>query len=204
MKDVIVGKMDSLLIGVMSLLWKTLRIFNPRPIQERYARRDPVNTIEVTRIFRLPQDKSGQSLCLLGNNRIKGEGSSSTKGIAARGELVKIKNPANGRFTIQFVAGAGGNPIPGNGIALDYDAARALGVHNMEEAPLIVGPANIADMEFFHMYIDSDKSSRSARVLGWYLFIGGLVYNGIDILVSMLTSDTAVSLVTSAIAWFTA
>ncbi len=200
MKEVIVNKLEIVLVGVMSLIWKAMRIFNPRPIQERFAKRDPVDAIEINRIFRLPPDKAGQSLCLLGNNRIKSDLSKSKKGIAGRGELVKIKNPENGKFVIQFVAGAGKHPIPSNGISLDYDAARILGVHNTEEATLIVGPANIADVEFFHMYMDSDVSSRSARALGWYLFIGSLVYSGIDILVSVLTSDTLVSLVTSAIA----
>jgi len=38
----------------------------------------------------------------------------------------------------------------------------------------LFGEANLGDREFFHMYTDHDASSRSARALGWYLFMAGI------------------------------
>lgn len=175
MKQVIFTKIDAMFIGSMSLVWKLIKFFDPRPIQDHYARRNPANAVVMTRVFSLPQEDCGQSIVRLGNNRMKSE--KNPNGIVNRNDLVKIKNPANGKFVILYAMGAGSHAIPGNGVSLDYDAKVALGIQKQEEVDLLVGIANIADREFFNMYLDSDKSSRSARALGWHLFMGGLVWS---------------------------
>lgn len=175
MKQAILAKFDSIFIGVMSLAWKLIKLFDPRPIQEHYARREPANAVILNRVFSLPQEDCGQSIVRLGNNRMRSERNPS--GIVNRNDLVKIKNPANGRFVILYAMGAGSHPIPGNGVSLDYDAKVALGIQKLEEVDLQVGIANIADREFFNMYLDSDKSSRSARALSWHLVMAGLAWS---------------------------
>jgi hypothetical protein len=175
MKQAILTKFDTLFLGVMSLAWKLIKVFDPRPIQEHYARRDPANAVILNRVLSLPEADCGQSIVRLGNNRMKSE--KNPNGIVNRNDLVKIKNPANGRFVILYAMGAGSHPIPGNGVSLDYDAKVALGIQKQEEVDLQVGIANIADREFFNMYLDSDKSSRSARALGWHLVMAGLAWS---------------------------
>jgi hypothetical protein len=173
MKASVVNTFDSILIASFTLFWKVIKKFDPRPMQAHFAMRDPADAIELHRVFSLPKDDAGHSVCRLGNNRMRSE--KNPKGIAVRGELVKIKNPANGRFVVLYVQGAGSHPIPGDGVALDYDAKVALGITKQEEVDLLVGPAGVSDREYFLMYLDSDKGSRSARALGWYILIGGLM-----------------------------
>ena len=185
MKQAILSKFDAIFLGTMSLVWKLITVFDPRPIQEHYARRDPVNAVVLNRVFSLPLEDCGQSIVRLGNNRMKSE--KNPNGIVNRNDLVKIKNPANGKFVILYVMGAGSHSIPGNGVSLDYDAKVALGIQKQEEVDLLVGTANISDREFFNMYLDSDKSSRSARALGWHMFMAGVawsLWNVVDSVIS--------------------
>ena len=175
MKQAILTKLDTMFVGTMSMIWKLIKVFVPRPFQEHYARRDPANAVVMNKVFSLPIEDCGQSIVRLGNNRMKSE--KNPNGIVNRNDLVKIKNPANGKFVILYVMGAGSHPIPGNGVSLDYDAKVALGIQKIEDVDLLVGTANIADREFFNMYLDSDKSSRSARALGWHMFMAGLAWS---------------------------
>lgn len=175
MKTAIIDMFDLAVIRVVSMVWNLMRVFDPKPFQTRYARLDPANAVKLEKVFNLPQEDAGQGIVRLGNNRMKTEKNS--KGFATRGDLVKIKNPENGKFVILYAMGAGSHPIPSNGLALDYDAKLALGIQKVEEVDLLVGPANVADKEYFLMYLDPDKSSRSARALGWYLFIFGFAYS---------------------------
>lgn len=173
MKAVVVNIFDSILIASFTFMWKVMKKFDPRPLQTHFAMRDPAKAIDLHRVFSLPKEDAGNSICRLGNNRMRSE--NNPNGLVARGELVKIKNPANGKFVVLYAAGAGSHRIPGDGVAIDYDAKVALGVTKQEEVDLLVGPAGVSDREFFLMYLDSDKGSRSARALGWYIFIGGLM-----------------------------
>ncbi len=191
MKASVVNAFDSILIGSFSFLWKVLKKFDPRPLQTHFAMRDPAGAVDLHRVFSLPKDDAGKSICRLGNNRMRSE--NNPNGLVARGDLVKIKNPANGKFVVLYAQGAGSHPIPGDGVAFDYDAKVALGITKQEEVDLLVGPAGISDREYFLMYLDSDKGSRSARALGWYIFIGGLMlplwtslFTGIGSLVGLM------------------
>jgi hypothetical protein len=173
MKATAVKTIDTILIASFTFFWKVIKKFDPRPLQTHYAMRDPANAVELHRVFSLPKEDAGNSICRLGNNRMRSE--KNPNGLVVRGELVKIKNPANGKFVVLYAAGAGSHPIPGDGVAIDYDAKVALGITKQEAVDLLVGPAGVSDREYFLMYLDSDKGSRSARALGWYIFIGGLM-----------------------------
>ncbi|WGK63367.1 hypothetical protein QAO71_17650 (plasmid) [Halopseudomonas sp. SMJS2] len=173
MKAIVVNTFDSILVASFTFMWKVLKKFDPRPLQTHFAMRDPANCIELHRVFSLPKEDAGNSTCRLGNNRMRSE--NNPNGLVSRGELVKIKNPANGKFVVLYASGAGSYRIPGDGVAMDYDAKVALGITKQEEVDLLVGPAGVSDREYFLMYLDSDKGSRSARALGWYIFIGGLM-----------------------------
>jgi hypothetical protein len=186
MNEAKLTKFDEIFLSAMSAIWKLISVFNPRPIQERYARRIPANAVMTNRVLTLPDADSGQSIVRLGNNKMKSD--KRPNGIVSRNDLVKIVNPANGRFVILYAMGAGSHPIPGNGIALDYDARVTLGVQKLEEVDLMLGAANAADCEFFSMYLDSDKSSRSARVLGWYLFMAGFAWSCVSVAESVVTT----------------
>ncbi|HCF2449227.1 TPA: hypothetical protein NIA45_006928 [Pseudomonas aeruginosa] len=176
MKTAIRNTVDTLLLGTLAGIWKVLKRFNPRPLQEYYAARTPANSITVERVFNATMEDAGASLCRVCNNLIKSE--SNPKGLFERNQLIKVFNPRNNHFAVLYVMGAGSHGIPRNGISLDYDARRALGIakeaKSEEPVELHIGVANVGDTEYFHMYTDHDKSSRSARVLGWIMCAYGV------------------------------
>lgn len=176
MKSAIRNTFDTMLLGALSLIWGMLKRCNPRPLQEYYAARTPANSITVERVFNASLDDAGASLCRVCNNLIKSE--SNPKGLFERNQLIKVFNPRNNHFAVLYVMGAGSHGIPRNGISLDYDARRALGIakeaKGEEPIELQIGVANVGDTEYFHMYTDHDKSSRSARVLGWIMCAYGV------------------------------
>ncbi|MBF3053099.1 hypothetical protein HKW90_01585 [Pseudomonas aeruginosa] len=164
---------DSVVLTVAGAIWKLVKVFDPRPIQEHFAARPPVNGVMFTNVFSLPDADVGQSIVRLGWQHIQSENKPS--GIVGRKKLVKVFNPANGHFVILYAMGANqGRPLKKDSVALDYDAKLALGISKEENVDLIVGEANLGDREYFHMYTDHDASSRSARALGWYLFMAGI------------------------------
>lgn len=165
---------DVVVLKLAGAVWKLVKVFDPRPVQEHFAARPPVNGVTFGKVFSLPREDAGQSIVRLGWQHIKSENKNT--GIVSRKKLVKIFNPANGHFVVLWAMGANeGRPLPRDAMAIDYDAKLALGISKKEEeAELIVGEANLGDREFFHMYTDHDASSRSARALGWYLFMAGI------------------------------
>lgn len=165
---------DLVVLKLASGIWKLVKVFDPRPVQEHFAARAPANGVNFGKIYSLPREDAGQSIVRLGWQHIKSENKAT--GIVGRKKLVKIFNPANNHFVVLYAMGANENrPLPRDAIALDYDAKLALGISKKEEeAALVVGEANLGDREFFHMYTDHDASSRSARALGWYLFMIGI------------------------------
>lgn len=175
---------DTATLAVLGFFWKLISPLDPRPIQKHFAARPPIASIETVKVFNAPMEDAGQSMCRLGNALIKSEGK--PDGFVSRNQLVKIYNPANNHFVVLYAMGAGSHKIPRVGISLDYDARVALGItkevkNSDGEVNLIVGPANIGDVEYFHMYLDHDKSSRSARVLGWVVFGLGVVWSCVQI-----------------------
>jgi len=96
--------------------------------------------------------------------------------LAKRGDLLKVYNPANGKFVLRYAQGSGELRIRFKEIGLDYDARVELGVDIDEEVDLQVMKANPADREFYLMYQDHSKSSRQSRALGWYLFLGSIMF----------------------------
>lgn len=175
MKAILISQLDSLIIRLTSVVWNLIRVFDPRRLQDHFAKRDPINSVKMVDIFSLPQEDAGQSIVRLCNNQMKSE--ARPNGLAGRRDLVKIKNPSNGKFVILYAMGAGSHKIPKGGVSLDYDAKLALGIQKASEVELLVGPASIADREYFMMYLDHEVSSRSSRALGWYILIGGIVWS---------------------------
>ncbi|HHH9441253.1 TPA: hypothetical protein ACP32N_003190 [Pseudomonas aeruginosa] len=173
LKSKLTSFVDSVVLSVAGALWKLVKVFDPRPIQEHFAARKPVNGVEFTSVFSLPEADAGQSIVRLGWQHIKSENKPS--GIVSRKKLVKVYNPVNGHFVILYAMGSNQDrPLKKDAVALDYDAKLALGISKEEFVDLIVGEANLGDREYFHMYTDHDASSRSARALGWYLFMAGI------------------------------
>lgn len=178
---------DAAFLEVVGAVWRLAMKLHPRPLQEWYAAREPSNGIQISQVFRIEREDAGQSLCRLGNKWIASE--KNTKGLFPRNSLVKVFNKKNGHFAVLYVMGAGGRKVdseekkgmPFDGISLDYDACIRLGIDSGEAVDLVVGKANGGDSEFFHMYLDHDKSSRSARVLGWGLFAFGIAWSLVEI-----------------------
>lgn len=195
-KSKLVSMLDYLVIGSAKLLWMVMKVFDPRPIQTHYAACKPVKNIEVSKCFSLRGDDAELNIARLANMHILSN-SGHGRGLVSRKGLIKIYNAENGKFLMIRAQGvqvvAGEKQIPRDGIALNYDARKALGIpKNQEEAlQLFVGPANLGDQEFYHMYQDPDASSRTARALGWYLAIGGAVYGMVQMALSCVEAAVA-------------
>lgn len=180
-KTKLIPVFDCIVIGAAKVLWKVMKVFDPRPLQTHFAARKPVKTIEVSKVFSLRGADAELNIARLANKHIMSSGGHGS-GLIGRKGLIKIYNAENGLFLMIRAQGcqtvAGEKQVPKDGIALNYDAKKALGIDkNKEEGlQLFVGPANLGDQEFYHMYQDPDASSRTARALGWYLAIGGTAY----------------------------
>lgn len=197
-KTKMIEYVDVAVINAAKLLWKVMKVFDPRPIQAHYAARKPVVNVSITKCFSLRAEDAEQNIARLANCHIGSSTGRGRSGLASRKGLIKIYNAENGKFLMIRVQGcqtrAGEKQIPRDGIALNYDAKKALGiVKNQEDGlQLFIGRANLNDEEFYHMYIDPDASSRTARALGWYLAIGGTVYGLLQVSLSFL--ETAINL----------
>lgn len=182
-KEQLLHVFDQVFLKVMAVLWRVVKVFDPKPLQEHFAARPSAKAIKMARVYRAGIDDAGQSICRVSNSLIKSE--TNPKGLFERNQLIKIYNPANKHFVVLYVMGAGSLKISRNMVSLDYDACRNLGVTNESrndgEVELLMGKANVGDSEYFHMYTDSDKSSRSGRVLGWIMFAYGLWIAGLEI-----------------------
>lgn len=188
MKKNIPAVVDNLMLKTLAVIWRVAKKVDPRPLQEHFAAREAANSIKIEEVFNAHREDSGLSIVRVCNNLILSEGN--PKGLFKRNSLVKVYNPENQHFAVLYVMGAGQNGIARNAISLDYDARVALGISKQCKGEglvdLRIGKANLGDTEFFHMYTDHDKSSRSARLLGWVLFAYGLVWSAIGIVESAI------------------
>ncbi|WP_121498449.1 hypothetical protein [Pseudomonas aeruginosa] len=156
-------------VAICGLVWRMLRLFDPKPIQRYFAARVNVTGQPISKLHSLETADAIEHICRINNNRMKeGEGF-----LAKRGDLLKVFNPANGKFVYRYAQGAGELRIRYNELGLDYDAKLELGVLNDDAVELQVMKANTADREFYLMYQDRSVSSRQSRALGWYMLLGG-------------------------------
>jgi hypothetical protein len=193
LKSKLIGLVDTVVIAAAKGVWALIKMFDPHPIQHHYVARPPVVNHTMTKLFSLKGDDAVQSIARLCNYHIVSSGKSSKRvGLVGRKGLIKIYNAENGKVLIIRAQGssveAGQKGIPKDGIALNYDAIKLLGIPKNQEdgLNLVVGPANANDTEYFNMYQDPDLSSRTARALGWYLVIAGLVYSVSQVLFGSL------------------
>lgn len=162
---------EKTVVGLCAFVWRALKLLDPQPIQRYFAGRVNVQGVNITGIHDSAPDDAINNICRINNNRMKqGKGF-----LGSRGDLIKIFNPANGKFVCRYAQGAGDLKIRYNQIGLDYNAKIELGILDAEEVDLQVMKANPADREFYLMYQDSSVSSRHSRALGWYLLIGSLM-----------------------------
>ncbi|MBM5458956.1 hypothetical protein H8F21_15420 [Pseudomonas sp. P66] len=181
-KTQLVPKFDNLVLGAAKMLWKVMKVFDPRPIQEHYAARPSVKNVAISKCFSLNKTDAEQNIARIANMHIGSSTGRGRQGLILRKGLIKVYNAENGKFVMIRAQGVPTQPgekqIPRDGIALNYDAKKALGIpKNQEEGlQLFIGPANVGDQEYYSMYQDPDASSRTARALGWYLAIGGVVF----------------------------
>lgn len=158
-------------VAICGLVWRMLRMFDPHPIQRYFAARVNVIGQPISKLHSLSPADATDHICRINNNRMKeGEGF-----LAKRGDLLKVYNPANGKFVYRYAQGAGELRIRYNELGLDYDAKLELGVLYDEVVELQVMKANTADREFYLMYQDRSVSSRQSRALGWYMLLGGVL-----------------------------
>lgn len=156
-------------VAICGLVWRLLRLLDPKPIQRYFAARVNVTGQPISKLHSLSIADATEHICRINNNRMKeGEGF-----LAKRGDLLKVFNPANGKFVYRYAQGAGELRIRYNELGLDYDAKLELGVLNDDAVELQVMKANTADREFYLMYQDRSVSSRQSRALGWYMLLGG-------------------------------
>ncbi|MGE8065130.1 hypothetical protein [Pseudomonas sp. NPDC089569] len=200
LKSKVIGLVDAVVIAAAKGVWALIKMFDPYPIQHHFVARPPVVNHTVTKLFSLKGEDAKESFARLCNYHIVSVGNMSTRrGLVGRKGLIKIYNADNGKVLVIRAQGssvqAGEKGIPKDGIALNYDARKQLGIpkNQEDELNLVVGPANVNDSEFFFMHLDPDMSSRAARALGWYLLIAGVVYsvsqmlfNGIEIAIGLL------------------
>ncbi|MDF9779203.1 hypothetical protein [Pseudomonas baetica] len=201
LKSKVIGLFDAVVIAAAKGVWALIKMFDPYPVQHHFVARPSAVNHTVTKLFSLKGDDAKGSFARLCNYHIVSVGNMSTRrGLVGRKGLIKIYNADNGKVLIIRAQGssvqAGEKGIPKDGIALNYDACKLLGIPKNQEdgLNLVVGPANVNDQEYFHMYQDSDMSSRTARALGWYLLIAGMVYSvsqvlfsGIEIAIGLLS-----------------
>lgn len=165
------GVVETLFIRVCAAIWRLIRLFDPQDLQRHFSARVNASSVTMTELFKIPESDALDHVCRINNNRMK-DGESF---IAKRGDMVKIFNPANGKFVMRYAHGAGELRIRYNQIGLDYDAKRELGVLDTDAVDLQVVKANDADREYYLMYQDRSVSSRQSRALGWYVLLGGML-----------------------------
>lgn len=196
-KAKLVPMFDVAVLKAAKFLWLVMKVFDPRPLQTHFAARKPVQNIEVTHCFSLRGADAELSIARLSNMHIGSSTGEGRTGLVSRKGLIKIYNAENGKFLMIRAQGvptiAGEKQLTKDSIALNYDAKKALGIPKNQETELklFVGPANLGDQEFYHMYQDVDASSRTARALGWYLAIGGVVYGIFQMALSFLEAAVA-------------
>ncbi|MCU9528551.1 hypothetical protein [Pseudomonas mosselii] len=197
-KTQLIPMIDTVVIAAAKLLWKVMKVFDPRPIQEHYAARMPASSVAISKCFSLNASDSELNIARIANMYIGSSTGRGRKGLVGRKGLIKIFNAENGKFLMIRAQGVatrpGENQIPRDGIALNYDAKKALGIPKNQEVDLQlhIGLANVGDQEFYHMYQDPDQSSRTARALGWYLAIGGFVYGLLQLALGCVEAFIAV------------
>lgn len=191
LKSKLIGLVDTVVIAVVKCVWSVIKMFDPYPIHHHYVARPPAVSHTMTKLFTLKGDDAVQSIARLCNFHIVSSGMSSKRiGLVGRKGLIKVYNVDNGKVLLIRAQGgsweAGQKGIPKDGIGLNYDAIKLLGIPKNQEdgLNLLVGPANASDTEFYNVYQDPDMSSRSARALGWYLLIAGMVYSLSQVLFS--------------------
>lgn len=167
---------EKLFVLVCAAIWRVLKLFDPYKIQRYFSAKPQASSVTLTEVYSLPEKDALAHICRVNNNRMKdGEGC-----LARRGDLLKIINADTGTFVMRYVHGAGGeHRIRFNGIGLDYDAKRELGVADDQQVNLLVSKATAADREFYLMYQDKSVSSRQSRALGWYILLGGIVISSL-------------------------
>lgn len=185
-KAAVITRFDLAVLAIARSAWKVMQVFDPKPLQTHFAARQAEKCVEITKCFGLKDEDATLNIARLSNMHIGSATGRGRTGLVGRKGLVKIYNAENGKFLMIRAQGCSSKPgakhVPKDGIALNYDAMKALGIPKAQEEglKLFVGPANIGDQEYFHMYQDPDASSRTARALSWYLAIGGVVYAGLD------------------------
>jgi len=170
MKAIQVSLGERLFLAGCAAIWRVMRALNPHRLQTYFASKVNIRGESMNEVYSLKEDDARDGLCRLNNNRMKADG------IAKRGDLIKVFNPANGKFVMRYAAGAGEHRIRFNAIGLDYNAKLELGIIDKAEVHLEVMKANAADREYYLMYQDQSPSSRQSRALGWYIFLGGIVF----------------------------
>jgi len=191
-KAAVITRVDLAVMAFANLIWKVMKVFDPKPLQTHFAARPAERNVAVTKCFALRGDDAALNIARLSNCHIGSASGHGRTGLVGRKGLVKIYNAENGKFLMiraqGFAPRAGEKGIPKDGIALNYDAKKSLGIpKNQEESlQLYVGPANLGDQEFFHMYQDPDASSRTARALSWYIAIAGVVYTTLQLVLGLL------------------
>jgi hypothetical protein len=192
---------EKALLSIIAIVWRVLRLLDPHRAQRYFATKVNVSGHAFSRLYRLGSDDAIGHICRINNNRMK-EGPGF---LAKRGELVKVYNPANGRFVCRYAQGAGSLSIRFNEMGLDYDAKSELGVLDLEEVDLQVMKANPADREYYLMYQDSSMSSRYSRALGWYMLLGslivGLATQAYDFIASLNIGSVTVGAFIQACGW---
>lgn len=160
------------LVAVCGLVWRCLRLLDPHRVQRYFAAKVNVTGHSICKLHSLSREDAIEHICRINNNRMKeGEGF-----LAKRGDLLKVYNPANGKFVLRFAHGSGELKIRFKELGLDYDARVELGVLNEDEVDLQVMKANTADREFYLMYQDRSVSSRQSRALCWYMLLASILF----------------------------
>lgn len=163
---------EKALVAICGLVWRFLRLLDPHRVQRYFAAKVNVTGQSICKLHSLSLEDATDHICRINNNRMKeGEGF-----LAKRGDLLKIYNPANGKFVLRFAHGSGELKIRYKELGLDYDAKAELGVLSDIEVDLQVMKANTADREFYLMYQDRSVSSRQSRALGWYMLLGSVLF----------------------------
>jgi hypothetical protein len=57
---------DVVVLKLAGAVWKLVKVFDPRPVQEHFAARPPANGVTFGKVFSLPREDAGQSIVRLG------------------------------------------------------------------------------------------------------------------------------------------
>lgn len=163
---------EKVFLWLCAAVWHAIRAFDPYKLQRHFAGRINIKGMCASEVYKLDEKDALEHVCRINNNRMKAGESC----VAKRGDLVKILNPKNGKFVMRYVHGSGERRIRFNAIGLDYHAKLDLGIVDADEVALQIVKANAADREFYLMYQDRDVSSRQSRALGWYIFLGSILF----------------------------